>query len=35
LIVEVSRRATRRRVVRSGYDRPTYPPTRTPGDGYS
>ena len=35
LIVEVSRRATRRRVVRRGYDRPTYPPTRTPGDGYS
>jgi len=35
LIVEVSRRATRRRVVRSGYDRPNYPPTRTPGDGYS
>jgi hypothetical protein len=35
LIVEVSRRATRRRVVRGGYDRPTYPPTRTPGDGYS
>jgi hypothetical protein len=33
LIGEVSRRATRRRVVR--YDRPTYPPTRTPGDGYS
>src|SRR5215467_8211484 len=36
LIGEVSRRATRRRVVRGGYDRPTYPPppTRTPGDGY-
>jgi hypothetical protein len=33
LIGEVSRRATRRRVIR--YDRPTYPPTRTPGDGYS
>ena len=31
LIAEVSRRATRRRVVRGGYDRPTYPPTRTPG----
>src|SRR5229473_267844 len=32
---EVSRRAGRRRVVRTGYDRPTYPPTRTPGDsGY-
>jgi Family of unknown function (DUF6069) len=35
LIAEVSRRATRRRVARGGYDRPTYPPTRTPGDGYS
>ena len=35
LIGEVSRRATRRRVVRSGYDRPTYPPTRTAGDGYT
>ena len=35
LIAEVSRRATRRRVVRRGYDRPTYPPTRTAGDGYS
>src|SRR5215472_8752381 len=34
LVNEVSRRATRRRVVRSGYDRPSYPPTRTPGDGY-
>jgi uncharacterized protein YhhL (DUF1145 family) len=34
LIGEVSRRATRRRVVRGGYDRPTYPPTRTAGDGY-
>ena len=32
LIAEVSRRVTRRRVVR-GYDRPSYPPTRTPGDG--
>jgi len=32
---EVSRRATRRRVVRGGYDRPTYPPTRTAGDGYT
>jgi hypothetical protein len=31
LIAEVSRRVTRRRVVR--YDRPSYPPTRTPGDG--
>lgn len=35
LISEVSRRATRRRVVRGGYDRPTYPPTRTAGDGYT
>jgi hypothetical protein len=35
LIGEVSRRVTRRRVVRGGYDRPTYPPTRTPGDGYT
>src|SRR6266536_4854811 len=35
LIGEVSRRSTRRRVVRGGYDRPTYPPTRTPGDGYT
>ena len=33
LITEVSRRATRRLVVRSGYDRPSYPPSRTPGDG--
>jgi len=31
LIAEVSRRVTRRRVVR--YDRSSYPPTRTPGDG--
>ena len=36
LIAEVSRRATRRRVLtRRRYDRPNYPPTRTPGDGYS
>ena len=40
LIAEVSRRATRRRVLtRRRYDRPTYPPppppTRTAGDGYS
>jgi hypothetical protein len=35
LIAEVSRRATRRRVVRRRYDRPSSPPTRTPGDGYS
>lgn len=34
LIAEVSRRATRRRVVPRGYDRPSYPPTRTPHDGY-
>jgi hypothetical protein len=33
LITEVSRRATRRTVVRGGYDRRSYPPTRTPGDG--
>jgi Family of unknown function (DUF6069) len=32
LILEVSRRAGRR-VVR--YQRPSYPPSRTPGDGYS
>jgi hypothetical protein len=44
LVAEVSRRATRRRVLtRRRYDRPTYPPppppppppTRTAGDGYS
>jgi len=36
LIAEVSRRATQRRVLlRRRYDRPTYPPTRTAGDGYS
>jgi hypothetical protein len=38
LVGEVSRRATRRRVLtRRRYDRPTYPPppTRTAGDGYS
>ena len=35
LIGEVSRRAVGRRVVRRGYDRPTYPPSRTTGDGYS
>jgi hypothetical protein len=34
LVYGVSLRATRRRVVRSGYDR-TYPPSRTGGDGYS
>lgn len=34
LIGEVSRRATRRRIVRRRYDRPSSPPTRTPGDGY-
>ena len=32
LVTEVSRRAGRR-VIR--YDRPSYPPTRTPGDGYT
>ena len=35
LIGEVSTRATRRRVVRRGYERPPSPPSRTPGDGYS
>ena len=35
LIGEVSRRAVGRRVVRRGYDRPTSPPSRTLGDGYS
>jgi hypothetical protein len=36
LIAEVSRRATRRRVLlRRRYDPPAYPPTRTAGDGYS
>jgi hypothetical protein len=35
LINEVSRRATRRPVPRSRIDRPTYPPTRAAGDGYS
>ncbi len=35
LVGEVSRRAVRHRVVRRGYDRPTYPPSRTAGDGYS
>jgi|SRR5271157_579873 len=35
LIGEVSRRAVGRRLVRRGYDRPTYPPSRTAGDGYS
>ena len=34
LVSEVSMRATRRRVVRRGYDRPSYPPSRTAGDGY-
>ena len=32
LIGEVSTRATRRQTVRRGYDRPTYPPSRTAGD---
>jgi hypothetical protein len=35
LVAEVSRRATRRVVVRGRPSRPSYPPTRTPGDGYS
>jgi hypothetical protein len=35
LIYGVSMRATRRYVVRRGYDRPSTPPSRTPGDGYS
>jgi Family of unknown function (DUF6069) len=35
LIAEVSRRATRRLVVRGRSGRTSYPPTRTPGDGYS
>jgi hypothetical protein len=35
LVAEVSRRATRRVVVRGRTSRPSYPPTRTPGDGYS
>ena len=35
LIGEVSRRAVGRRVVRRRYERPTNPPSRTPGDGYS
>jgi hypothetical protein len=35
LVGEVSRRSVGRRVVRRGYDRPTNPPSRTPGDGYS
>ena len=35
LVAEVSRRATRRIVVRGRSSRPSYPPTRTPGDGYS
>jgi hypothetical protein len=35
LVSEVSRRATRRQVVRRGSGRPSYPPSRTAGDGYS
>lgn len=35
LIGEVSRRAVARRVVPRGYERPTNPPSRTPGDGYT
>jgi len=34
LTSQVSTRALRRRVVRRRYDEPTYPPSRTPGDGY-
>jgi Family of unknown function (DUF6069) len=34
LVGEVSRRAGRRRVVRRDYDRSSYPPSRTAGDGY-
>jgi hypothetical protein len=35
LIAEVSRRATRQRIVRRRYDPSSYPPSRTAGDGYS
>jgi hypothetical protein len=35
MITEVSRRATRRLVLRDRPGRPSYPPTRTPRDGYS
>jgi hypothetical protein len=35
LVAEVSRRASRRVVVRGRSSRPSYPPTRTAGDGYS
>jgi hypothetical protein len=35
LVAEVSRRASRRVVVRGRSSRPSNPPTRTPGDGYS
>lgn len=35
LITEVSRRATRRLVLRDRTRRTSYPPTRTAGDGYS
>jgi hypothetical protein len=35
LVAEVSRRVTRRLVVRGRPSRPSRPPTRTPGDGYS
>ncbi len=35
LIAEVSRRASRRVVRLDRSRRPSYPPTRTPGDGYS
>jgi hypothetical protein len=35
LVGEVSRRATQRRVVRRGYQRPASPSSRTPGNGLS
>ena len=35
LVYGVSLRATRFRVVRRDYQRPSYPPSPTPGDGYS
>ena len=35
LVAEVSRRATQRVVLRGRSSRPSNPPTRTPGDGYS
>jgi hypothetical protein len=35
LVSGVSARALRRRVVRRQYAETTYPPSRTPGDGYT